>query len=44
MDKLKELKDRLWELHGDLQSIVTLIEWVDDLLESIGGEGINVRR
>ncbi|MBT9166745.1 MAG: hypothetical protein DDT19_00069 [Syntrophomonadaceae bacterium] len=34
MDKREELKSRLWELHGDLQSIATLIEeFIDEMDE-----------
>lgn len=35
MGKREELKTRLWELHGDLQSIATLIE---ELIDEIEGE------
>lgn len=34
MDRSKELIGRLWELHGDLQEVVTLLEeWTGELEE-----------
>ncbi len=32
MDKRKELVERLWEIHGDLQEVATLIEeWIAEM-------------